>query len=124
MGGSAPERLENQHVLEGIGEVVLPADDVADAQVGIVGAGRHVIRRQAIAPQQREVLDIVGGLGLRAINGVVELDDAIRATGHAKTHDERLTGSSSTVAVGGAQFPHAGVEQPSGFRRRVRCLPA
>ena len=94
--------LENEHVLEGIGEVILSADDVADAQIRIVGAGRHVIRRQAIAAEQREILDIVGGLGLCAIDGVVELDYAIRSSRHSKTHDEGLPGGSSAVTLGGA----------------------
>ena len=54
----SPSSLEDQHVLERVGQVILPADDVADLQIGVVGAGSQVIRRRAIASQQGEVLDI------------------------------------------------------------------
>ena len=56
------QRLEDQDVLEGVRQVVLAADDVADAQIGVVGAGGQVIGGHAVAAQQREILDIGGGL--------------------------------------------------------------
>ena len=49
---------KDQHVLEGVGQMILPADDVADAQIGIVGAGGQMIGRHAVAAQQREILDV------------------------------------------------------------------
>ena len=67
-----PDRFKNQDVLERVGEMILAANDVADAQIGIVGAGGQMIRRRAVAAQQREVLDVGRGLGLLAINAVVK----------------------------------------------------
>ena len=46
--------FEDQLVLEGVGEMLLAADDVADAQVGVVGAVGQVIGGHAVAAQQRE----------------------------------------------------------------------
>ncbi len=65
---------ENQDVFERVGEMILPAHDVADAQIGVVGAGGQMIRRAAIAAQQREVFDVGGHLRLLAIDKVVECD--------------------------------------------------
>ena len=66
--------LEDQDVLEGVGEVVLAADDVADAQIHVVGAGCQVVGGHAIAAQEGEILDIGGGFGLLAVDRVVETD--------------------------------------------------
>ncbi len=111
----AGQRLENQHMFEGVGEVILAADDVADAQVGVVGAGGHVIGGQAIAAQQREVLDIVRGLGLLAVDAVAELNQAAVASRHAKAQHERFSGRGAPVALCRAELAHPGVEQPPGF---------
>jgi len=40
--------FENQQMLERVGQVILPADDVRDAQIGIVYARRQVIGRHAV----------------------------------------------------------------------------
>ena len=53
--------------------MILAANDVADAQVGIVGAGGQVIGRHAVAAQQREVLDIGSGFRLLAVDRVGEM---------------------------------------------------
>ena len=63
--------VEDQHVLEGVGEVLLAADDVGDAQVGVVGAVGEVIGGHAVAAQQGEIFDIGVGLGLVAVDGIV-----------------------------------------------------
>ncbi len=57
--------FEDQDVLEGVGEMILAADDVADVEIDVVGAGRHVIGRDAVAAEQREVFDVGGGFGLQ-----------------------------------------------------------
>ena len=61
-------RVENQNVLERVGEMILPADNVADAEIGVIGAGGQMIRRRAVAAQKREVLDIGGGFRLLAVD--------------------------------------------------------
>ena len=58
------DAFKDEDVLEGVGEVVLAANDVGDAQVGVVDAGREVIGRVAVAAQEGEVFDLVGWLGL------------------------------------------------------------
>ena len=52
--------LEDEQMLEGVGEVILAADDVADAEVGIVNAGGKVIGGHPVRPQEGEVFDFVG----------------------------------------------------------------
>src|ERR1035441_8778205 len=47
--------FEDEHMLEGVGEMVLAADDVADAQVGVVGAGGQVVGGHAVAAHEREI---------------------------------------------------------------------
>ena len=42
-GGVGAEALEDEQVLEGVGEVILAANDVADAQIGVVDAGGEMI---------------------------------------------------------------------------------
>ena len=64
--------FEDQDVLEGVREMVLAADDVADPQIGIVGAGGQVIGRHAVGAQQREVFDVGAGFHLLAVDGIFE----------------------------------------------------
>jgi len=64
--------LENKNVFVGVGEVVLAADDVADAEVDIVGAGSEVVGGHAVGAEEGEVFDVGGRFELVAIDGVVE----------------------------------------------------
>ncbi len=65
---------EDQNVLERVGEVVLTAYDVADAEIDVVGAGGEVIGGRAVAAEQGEVFDIGGGFGLLAVDVIGEAD--------------------------------------------------
>ncbi len=76
--------IEDQFVFEGVGKVLLAADDVGDAEVGVVGAVGEVVGGHAIAAQQGEIFDIGVGFGLFAVDGVVELDVAFAIVGHAE----------------------------------------
>ena len=60
LGRLCAERLKDEDVLEGIGQVILAPDDVADAEIGIIGAGGKVVRWHSIGTQQREVFHFVG----------------------------------------------------------------
>ena len=46
-------------MLEGVREMVLPADDVTDVQIGIIGARGQMVSRIAIGAEKREVFYIV-----------------------------------------------------------------
>ena len=63
---------EDQDVLEGVGEMVLSADDVGDAEIDVVGAGGEVVGGGAGASKEREVFDVFGGFGLVAVDSVGE----------------------------------------------------
>ena len=104
--------FEDQHVLEGVGQVILAADDVADAQVHVVGAGGQVVSGHAVAAQQREVLDIGGGFGLLAVDGIVETDMAQGVARHAEAQRERLARGGAAVAFLARKLAHPGVEEP------------
>ena len=106
------QSLENQHVLEGVGEMILAANNVADAQVHIVGAGRHVVHRHAVAAQQREIFDIGREFGLLAINGVLKLHGVRAIAGHAKSQNKRLAGIGATLAFFRRKLAHPGIEEP------------
>ena len=97
-GSWTPQRLEDQDVLERVGQVFLAAQDVGDAEIGIVGAGGHVIGRHAGGAQQGEVLDIGGGLGTASINQVVHDDFGAGFAGDAIAQDERFASRGAAVA--------------------------
>ena len=100
--------------------MILAANDVADAQVGIIGAGGQMIGRHAVAAQQGEILDLVGQFALLAIDGVGEAQDAVVSARHAEAQGKRLTGGGAAVALGAGKFAHAGIEEP---RTLVRGAP-
>ena len=104
--------VEDQLVFEGVGEVLLAADDVGDAQVGVVGAVGEVIGGHAVAAQQGEILDIGVGLGLFAVDGIVELDVAFAVVGHAEAQGEGFAGGGAAVAFFARKFAHAGIAEP------------
>ena len=111
-GGVDAQRLKDQHVLERVREMILAANDVGDPQIGVVGAGCHVISRHAARSQQREVLDIGGGFGLRAVDHIVEADFVARFARHAKAQYERFASGGAAVAFLFRHLAHAGIEQP------------
>ena len=73
--------FEDQNVLEGVRQMILAADDVADPQVGVVGARCQMIGRHAVGAQEREVFDVGARLHLFAIDGIGEADDLARLRG-------------------------------------------
>src|ERR1700756_152339 len=110
--------FEDQYVLVGVREMVLAANNMADAQVGVVGTGCQVIGRHAIGAQEREVLNVGGSLHLLAINGVRETHDSSTLARHAIAQCEGLSRSSAAIAFLARKFPHAGIEQPGSLRSR------
>ena len=80
--------------------MVLAANDVADAQVGIVGARREMVGRHAVAAKKREVFDIVGRFLLLAVHGVYKAHLAAGAARHAIAQGKRLARRGSAIALG------------------------
>ena len=125
-GASTPSAFEDEQVLEGVGEVILAADDVADAEIGIVDARGEVIGRHSVRAQQGEVFDLVGELGLITIDAIGEVQGAAFAAGDAIAEGERLARSGAAVAFFPGQFAHTGIAEPGALRggllrrRRVR----
>ena len=98
--------------------MVLAADDVADAEVGVVDARGEVIGRHAVRSQQGEVFDLVGELGLRSIHAIDKAQDAVLTAGDAIAQGEGLAGSGAAVAFLAGEFAHAGIEEPGALRGR------
>jgi hypothetical protein len=47
-------------VLEGVGEMILAADDVGDEQIGVVNAGGEMVGGKSVRAQKSEIFDLVG----------------------------------------------------------------
>src|SRR5271167_345549 len=95
-----PGSLENQNVLESIRQMVLAANDVGDAQVGVVGARGQVIGGHAIGTQQGEVFDVGGGFYLLTVNRIGEAHWLRAFAGDAKTQREWFSRGGAAVAFG------------------------
>ena len=78
-----------------------------------------MVSRHAVAAQQREVLDIRGGLGLLPVNGIAETDIDGVLTRHAKAQDERLSGRGAPVALFRRKLAHARMELVVLRRREI-----
>ena len=104
--------LENKNVFVGVGEVVLAADDVADAEVDIVGAGSEVVGGHAVGAEEGEVFDVGGRFELVAIDGVVEAHCFGGVPGDAEAEGESFSGGGAAVALGAGELAHAGIEEP------------
>ena len=123
--GSA-EGLENQQVLEGVGEVILAADDVADAEIGVVSAGGEVIGGLAVRTQQGEVFDLVGELGLRAVDGVGEAQSTAVAARDAIAEGEGLAAAArrSLSSLDSSRMPGLKSHAPCGGGLVCRVVAA
>jgi hypothetical protein len=105
-------------MLECVGQMILAANDVTDAQVGVVRARSQVIRRHAITAQQREILDVRDGFGLLAVNRIAKANIGWAIARHTEAQHERFAGGGAPVAFGSRQFAHVRIEKPSPFAAR------
>src|SRR5678809_1362214 len=106
-------RCKDQDMLEGIREVVLAANDVTNAQVGVVRARGQVVGRHAIGTQQGEVLDVGCGLQLLAVDRVGEADRLTTLAGDAETQSKGFSGIGTAVAFFRGKLAHTRIEKPS-----------
>src|ERR1700692_4205533 len=91
--------------------MVLPADDMGDAQGGVVGAGSEMVGRHAVGAKQREILDVVGGLQLVAVNRIAESHNPAVA-GRAKTQGEGLACGGTAITLGRRKIAGVSIEEP------------
>ena len=73
-GVGRAERLEQQHLLRRVRDVIVAAHDVRDLHVEVVGDDGEVVGRVAVGAQDDEVLDV----------GVVERDRAVHEIGERR----------------------------------------
>src|ERR1700719_2947116 len=90
--------FEDEDMFECIRQMILSADDMADAQVYVIGAGCHVIRGHPVAAEQREILNVGCGFRLGSVDSVCELNLLRHIAWHAVTHYERLACIRAAVA--------------------------
>ncbi len=108
--------FEDQEVLEGVGEVLLTAHDVADAEVDVVGAGGEMVGGHAVAAEEREVFDVGGRFGLLAVDEVFDGDAVAGVARDAETDYEVFARGGAAVAFVAGNFALAGVEEPGAVR--------
>jgi len=104
-------------MLVGVGEVILAADDVTDAQIGVVHTRGEMIGRHSVRPQQGEVFDLVCELRLRAINAIHKSQSPSFAAGHPIAQRKRLAGGGAAVGLLAREIAHTGVAEPGALRR-------
>ena len=104
--------FENKHMLVCVREMVLPSDNVANAEVDVVGTGCEMVSGHAVGTEEREVFDVVGGFNLLAVDRISKADLLAQAAGNTEAQCERLAGGGPAVAFLAREFAHAGVEEP------------
>src|SRR5579871_555054 len=108
--------LEDENVLEGVRKMILAADNMADAQVGIIGAGSEMIGRHAVGAKKGEVLDVGGRLRLLPVNCIAEAHHLAGIAGNAKAHREGFTGGGAAITLLAREFEHVSVKEPCPLR--------
>src|SRR5207245_3885311 len=110
--------LEDEDVLERVGEMILPANDVRDPQINVIGAGGQVIGRHPVGTEQGEIFDVLGEFALLAVDRIAEAHFLARITRDPKTQRERLSPGSPAIALIPRKLTDPGVEEPCALRAR------
>ena len=111
--------LKDQDVLERVGEMILPANDVRDPQINVIRAGGQVIGRHPVGTEQCEVFDILGKFALLAVDRIAEAHFLARTTRDPKTQREGLTRVGAPIALVPRKLTDPGVEEPCALRARL-----
>ena len=77
VGAGKAQRLVDQDLARGVGQVVVAADDVGDLHVGVVTDNGEVIGGGAVGANQDHIVHDVGGKAHVAVHRVVEFDRAV-----------------------------------------------
>jgi len=124
LGRLDAQSLKDEQVLEGVGEVILASDDVADAEIGVVNAGGEVVGGHRIRAQEGEVFNLVCEFGLRTVDAVSEMQGAALATGDTIAEGEGLAGGGATIRLFAGELRHAGIEEPGTLRGGLIVIPS
>jgi hypothetical protein len=92
--------------------MVLPANNVADAQIDVVSTRSEVVGGHAIGAEQRKVFNVIGGFDLLAVDGVIEANLFAGTPRNTETEGERFSGGSAAIALGARKFAHSGIKEP------------
>src|SRR5208282_1980506 len=117
--GLRASAFENERVLVSVREMVLAADDVGDTQIDVVGTRGEVVGGHAVGTQKRKVFDVLSGLNLLAINGVIEADLFACSARNTEAEGEGFSRRSSAVTLGAGKFSHTRVKEPGLIGARV-----
>ena len=98
-GHVVAESLVDEDLARGVGQVVVAADDVGDAHVGVVADHGEVVGGRAVGAHDDHVVHDVGGEGHVAVDGVVELDGAVLER-HLQAPHVRLAGLDAAGGLG------------------------
>ena len=101
-GHVEPERLVDEDLARGVGQVVVAADDVRDAHVRVVAHHGEVVGGAFVGAHDDHVVHHVGREAHVAVHGVVELDGAA-ALGHAQAPHVGLAGLDARGRLGGVE---------------------
>src|ERR1035441_8379902 len=106
LGRLASGAFEDKDMLVGVRKMVLAADDVADAEVDVVGAGCQVVSGHAIGAQQREILNVVGKFDLLSKFRSIKAPLFAVAPRNSEAERESLSSGSSPIALDARKFAH------------------
>ena len=98
-GHVEPERLVDEDLARGVGQVVVAADDVRDAHVRVVAHHGEVVGGGAVGAHDDHVVHHLGREADVAVHGVVELDGPALG-GHAQAPHVRLAGLDAPGRLG------------------------
>ena len=92
--------LKQQHLARGVGQVVVPADDVADAQVGVIDHRTEVVRRRAVRTDENQVVEFLVLKSDPALEHVVDDGLALPRAAEAQHRWTRIARCRPGVAAG------------------------
>jgi len=110
LGRRGAKGFEYEQMLEGVGEVILAANNVGDCEIGIVYARGKVIGGKAVRTKQSKVFDLVSQLGLFPVDAIGEAQDTILTAGDAIAEGELLACSGAAVGLFAGHFAHPGLK--------------
>src|SRR5258706_3824571 len=92
---------EDEDVLESVGEMILAANYVGNAQVGVIGARSKMIGWHAVGTEQGKIFDVSGQLHLFAVDRVGKPHQLPAVARYSKTQSKGLSRGGAPVTLRG-----------------------